>query len=50
MFLDVGMCYLLNLAFLITWYSRIAEIELGRAGEWAGQMCFVCRSSFCLSG
>lgn len=27
MFLDVGLCYLF--AFLITWYCRLAEIELG---------------------
>lgn len=25
--------HLLNLAFLITWYCRIAEIELGGVGE-----------------
>lgn len=33
MFLDVGMCYLLNHAFLITWYCKIADLEIGGVGE-----------------
>lgn len=41
MFLDVGMCYLLNLAFLITWYCRIAEIEPGGMEEWEGVYVYV---------
>lgn len=31
--------HLLNLAFLITWYCRVAEIELGGVGEWDGGKC-----------